>query len=86
MALEAHELKAIAIELDAAMPPDAEPKQERECASIDMLFNEMDAVIECIQDKMLDHTNKRDRNVAHALVMVLERLNNELGRTAGVIA
>jgi len=89
MSLAAHEVKALAIELAAAMPPLAEPKQEqeREYASIDMLFNEMDALIFCLQEKMnAPVEDKRSRDIAYALAMALEHINNELGRTAGVIA
>lgn len=64
----------------------------RENAPIDMLFNEMDSVIKSIYPLLVDipSTDTADvrakRNHAYGLVMVLERLNNELGRTAGVIA
>ncbi|XQA72103.1 hypothetical protein ACM9XA_11430 [Xanthomonas sacchari] len=87
--LAPHELKALAIELAAVMPPPAAPEEERDDASIvgpvSMLFNEMDAVIACLYDKLDGAEDKRNRDAAYALVMVLERLNNELGRTAGVI-
>jgi len=86
MSLPPHELKALAIELAAAMPPLAEAQQTRASASIDLLFNEMDAVIECLQEKMMAKQSLHDRNTALGLAMVLRRLNNELGRTAGVIA
>ncbi len=67
-------------------PQEASSTQAAACEPIDILFNEIDAVVECLQDKMQNHTSKRDRDVAYAMTMVLQRLVNELGRTAGVIA
>ncbi len=67
-------------------PPESRSGEPADVEQIDILFNEMDAVVWCMQEQMRDRTDKRGRDVAYALSMVLERLIKELGRSAGVIA
>lgn len=56
---------------------------------IDCIYNEMDAIIESILDSLnaasANPEDKRHRDKSYGLVMALKRINDEIGRRAGVI-
>lgn len=85
MALQQHELKALAIELAASMPPQSS-EEGNHISEIACIYWGAQAILDSLQDVLAkSERTKADEDRAYHLTMALDRSLQEIGRSAGAI-